>query len=115
MNSPETTVWHPASWQARKALQQPTYSNPQVLESAVSELSRLPPLVVSWEVDALRDRLAAAQRGEQFLLQAGDCAESFSECESDRIAKQLKVILQLSLVLLYGLKRPVIRVGRMAG
>ena len=115
MNSPETTAWHPASWQARKALQQPTYSNPQVLESAVGELSRLPPLVVSWEVDALRDRLAAAQRGEQFLLQAGDCAESFSECESDRIAKQLKVILQLSLVLLHGLKRPVIRVGRMAG
>jgi 3-deoxy-7-phosphoheptulonate synthase len=115
MNSPETTAWHPASWQARKALQQPTYSSPQVLESTVSELARLPPLVVSWEVDALRDRLAAAQRGEQFLLQAGDCAESFSECESDRIAKQLKVILQLSLVLLHGLKRPVIRVGRMAG
>jgi 3-deoxy-7-phosphoheptulonate synthase len=115
MRSPEISSWHPASWQSRKTLQQPTYSNPQTLEAAVGELSRLPPLVVSWEVEALRERLAAAQRGEQFLLQAGDCAESFSECESDRIAKQLKVILQLSLVLLHGLKRPVIRVGRMAG
>jgi 3-deoxy-7-phosphoheptulonate synthase len=115
MQSHETSAWHPASWQRLKALQQPNYSNPKVLAAAVDELSRLPPLVVSWEVDALRERLAAAQRGEQFLLQAGDCAESFAECESDRIAKQLKVILQLSLVLLHGLKRPVIRVGRMAG
>ncbi|MEN9704741.1 MAG: hypothetical protein RLZZ393_620 [Pseudomonadota bacterium] len=109
------TDWHPASWQGFKTLQQPTYPDRQALDAAVTELSRLPPLVVSWEVDALRERLAAAQRGEQFLLQGGDCAESFAECESDRIAKQLKVMLQLSLVLLHGLKRPVIRVGRMAG
>jgi 3-deoxy-7-phosphoheptulonate synthase len=115
MTSPDTLAWHPASWQTRKALQQPHYNDPVALADAVSQLSRLPPLVVSWEVEALRERLAAAQRGEQFLLQAGDCAESFAECESDRIAKQLKVILQLSLVLLHGLKRPVIRVGRMAG
>jgi 3-deoxy-7-phosphoheptulonate synthase len=115
MQSPEITSWHPASWQSRKALQQPQYSDPVALQGAVGALSRLPPLVVSWEVEALRERIAAAQRGEQFLLQAGDCAESFADCESDRIAKQLKVILQLSLVLLHGLKRPVIRVGRMAG
>jgi len=115
MRSPEISSWHPASWQSRKALQQPPYSNAQALETAVGELALLPPLVVSWEVEALRERLAAAQRGEQFLLQAGDCAESFADCESDRIAKQLKVILQVSLVLLHGLKRPVIRVGRMAG
>ncbi len=115
MSSLEISSWHPASWQARKALQQPTYSDSVALESAVGQLARLPPLVVSWEVEALRERIAAAQRGEQFLLQAGDCAESFADCESDRIAKQLKVILQLSLVLLHGLKLPVIRVGRMAG
>ncbi len=71
--------------------------------------------MVSWEVENLRERLAAAQRGEGFLLQGGDCAESFAECESDRIAKQLKVLLQMSLVLLSGMKRPVVRVGRMAG
>jgi 3-deoxy-7-phosphoheptulonate synthase len=70
---------------------------------------------VSWEVENLRERLAAAQRGEGFLLQGGDCAESFGDCESDHIAKQLKVLLQMSLVLLSGMKRPVIRIGRMAG
>jgi 3-deoxy-7-phosphoheptulonate synthase len=81
----------------------------------VAELARLPPIVVSWEIENLRERLAAVQRGEGFLLQGGDCAESFAECESDRIAKQLKVLLQMSLVLLSGMKRPVVRIGRMAG
>jgi 3-deoxy-7-phosphoheptulonate synthase len=115
MRSPNDLTWNPASWQTRKAQQQPHYDDAAALESAVARLSRLPPIVVSWEVDALRERIAAAQRGEQFLLQAGDCAESFVECESDRIAKQLKVILQVSVVLLHGLKQPIIRVGRMAG
>ncbi|MFM7433372.1 MAG: 3-deoxy-7-phosphoheptulonate synthase class II, partial [Gammaproteobacteria bacterium] len=76
---------------------------------------RLPPIVVSWEVDRLREELAAAQRGERFLLQGGDCAESFDDCESDKIAKRLKILLQMSLVLTHGLKKPIIRVGRMAG
>ena len=115
MSSTESKVWNPASWQSRRALQQPRYSSAAALELAVSQLSQLPPLVVSWEIESLRERLAAAQRGEAFLLQGGDCAESFAECESDRIAKQLKVILQVSLVLLHGLKRPIVRVGRMAG
>lgn len=115
MSSPEITTWNPASWQARKAQQQPQYTDPAALQSSVAELTRLPPLVVSWEVEALRERLARAQRGEAFLLQAGDCAESFADCQPERIAKQLKVILQCSLVMLHGLKRPIIRVGRMAG
>jgi 3-deoxy-7-phosphoheptulonate synthase len=115
MRSTDTTSWHPASWQSRKAAQQPHYDDPDALGKVVAELARLPPIVVSWEVENLRERLAAAQRGEAFLLQGGDCAESFVECESDRIAKQLKVLLQMSLVLLSGLKRPVVRVGRMAG
>ena len=88
---------------------------PKALERVVAQLSRLPPIVVSWEVEALRERLAAAQRGEAFLLQGGDCAETFADCESDRIAKKLKILLQMSLVLLHGLKKPIIRVGRMAG
>jgi 3-deoxy-7-phosphoheptulonate synthase len=70
---------------------------------------------VSWEVERLREELAAAQRGERFLLQGGDCAESFEDCESDKIAKRLKILLQMSLVLTHGLKKPIIRVGRMAG
>jgi 3-deoxy-7-phosphoheptulonate synthase len=72
-------------------------------------------VVVSWEVDALRQQLAAAEQGERFLLQGGDCAETFADCESDQIARKLKVLLQMSLVLLHGLKMPVIRVGRFAG
>ena len=115
MRSPDGMTWNPTSWQTRKAQQQPSYPDAAALERAVAALSKLPPIVVSWEIEALRERLAAAQRGEAFLLQGGDCAESFAECESDRIAKQLKVILQVSLVLLHGLKRPIVRVGRMAG
>jgi 3-deoxy-7-phosphoheptulonate synthase len=115
MRSPETSTWHPAGWQSRPAQQQPHYGDPAALEAAIAQLSRLPPIVVSWEVEALRERLAAAQRGEAFLLQGGDCAETFAECASDKIAKQLKVLLQMSLVLLHGLKKPVIRLGRLAG
>ena len=115
MRSPESISWHPASWQGRPAQQQPTYEDPTALAQVVAELSRLPPVVVSWEIEALRERLAAAQRGEAFLLQGGDCAETFADCESDSIAKKLKILLQMSLVLLHGLKKPVIRVGRMAG
>src|SRR6185437_9484766 len=115
MRSPETTSWHCASWQARPAQQQPVYDHPAALQRVVADLSRLPPIVVSWEVDALRERLAAAQRGQAFLLQGGDCAETFAECESDQIAKKLKILLQMSIVLLHGLKKPIVRVGRMAG
>ena len=115
MRSPETTSWHSASWQSKAAQQQPVYGDPQGLERIVAQISRLPPIVVSWEIEALRARLAAAQRGEAFLLQGGDCAETFADCESDIIAKKLKILLQMSLVLLHGLKKPIIRVGRMAG
>src|SRR6202451_990868 len=115
MRTPDITSWHSATWQGKVAQQQPTYSDPKALESAVAHLSRLPPLVVSWEVDALRERLAEAQRGKAFLLQGGDCAETFADCESDTIAKKLKILLQMSLVLLHGLKKPLIRLGRMAG
>src|SRR5476649_2523184 len=110
--SPVMQNWHPASWQNRPATQQPHYADPLALERAVAELARLPPLVVSWEIEALRSKLAEAQRGEHFLLQGGDCAESFEDCESDNIARRLKILLQMSLVLLQGLKKPIVRVGR---
>src|ERR1700742_5028599 len=115
MRTPDITSWHSATWQSKVAQQQPTYADPKALEGAVAHLSRLPPIVVSWEIDALRERLAAAQRGQAFLLQGGDCAETFADCESDTIAKKLKILFQMSLVLLHGLKKPVIRVGRIAG
>jgi len=111
----ETSDWTPVSWQRRPALQQPHYADETKLARVIEELSRLPPVVVSWEVDQLKSELAAAQRGERFLLQGGDCAEGFSDCESAVIARKLKILLQMSLVLLHGLKKPIIRVGRMAG
>jgi 3-deoxy-7-phosphoheptulonate synthase len=107
--------WHPATWHTREAAQQPTYRAAEQLEAAIGQLSQLPPLVTTWEIEGLKEQLAAAQRGEAFLLQGGDCAETFDECTSDNIVQKLKILLQMSLVLLVGLKKPVIRVGRMAG
>ena len=111
----ESGDWTPESWQRLPALQQPVYRDRDRLARVLGELSRLPPIVVSWEVDQLKDELAAAQRGERFLLQGGDCAEGFADCDSDTIARKLKILLQMSVVLLHGLKKPVIRVGRIAG
>jgi 3-deoxy-7-phosphoheptulonate synthase len=113
--SPGLVEWHPASWHGKPAQQQPTYPDKQALDSVVGDLARLPPLVVSWEIEALKEEIAAAQRGERFVLQGGDCAENLSECESDQIAKKLKILLQMSLVLVHGLKKPVVRIGRIAG
>jgi len=107
--------WHPASWQNRKAAQQPTYPDSDALDRAVADLSRLPPIVTSWEVDALSALIAKAQRGEAFVLQGGDCAETFADCTSESIVAKLKILLQMSLVMVHGLKKPVIRIGRMAG
>jgi 3-deoxy-7-phosphoheptulonate synthase len=112
---PDPVNWHPSSWHNHKAQQQPTYRNLIELDQAVAELARLPPIVVSWEIEALKQEIASAQRGERFVLQGGDCAEVFSECDSDLIAKKLKILLQMSLVLVHGLKKPIVRIGRMAG
>jgi len=107
--------WTPTSWQAREALQQPEYPDQAELNAALEELSRLPPLVTSWEIESLRDQLAEATEGKRFLLQGGDCAERFADCESGPITDQLKILLKMSLVLVHGMKKRVIRVGRFAG
>jgi 3-deoxy-7-phosphoheptulonate synthase len=107
--------WNPAGWQALSAQQQPNYPDQVALEKAIGDLSKLPPLVTSWEIEALKDQIAKAQRGEAFVLQGGDCAESFDDCTSENIVAKLKILLQMSVVMLYGLKKPVVRVGRMAG
>jgi 3-deoxy-7-phosphoheptulonate synthase len=107
--------WSPSSWRGRPATQQPTYPDAEALASVQRELGLLPPLVTSWEVLALRKQVAEAQEGRRFLLQGGDCAESFSDCESGLISNRLKVLLQMSLVLVHGLRLPVVRVGRFAG
>ncbi|MFO1065688.1 MAG: 3-deoxy-7-phosphoheptulonate synthase class II [Pirellulales bacterium] len=110
-----TQSWSPTSWQSRPANQQPRYEDTAALEEVLSALRVLPPLVTSWEVDALRDNLAQAQAGDAWLLQGGDCAESFEDCQSESIASKLKVLLQMSLVLIYGSRQKIIRLGRIAG
>ena len=111
----DTANWQPASWRNAIALQQPTYPDEAGLRAVQTELSRLPPLVTSAEILALKQQIALAQDGRSFLLQGGDCAESFADCESGQISNRLKVLLQMSLVLVHGLRKPVVRVGRFAG
>ncbi len=107
--------WAPQSWRSKPAAQQPAYPSAEELDRAVDELHRLPPLVTSWEIDALKAQLAGCAAGTRFLLQGGDCAERFADCTSDVITSKLKILLQMSLVLVQGGERPVTRVGRFAG
>ncbi len=108
-------TWSPTSWQQRPADQQPRYDDGSALNTVVEQLSQLPPLVTSWEVEALKQQLAEAANGQRFLLQGGDCAESLVECDSASIASKLKILLQMSLVLVHGTRKRVIRIGRFAG
>jgi 3-deoxy-7-phosphoheptulonate synthase len=107
--------WSASSWRRFDAGQQPAYPDAAALAGVLDELRVLPPLVTSWEILALKKQVAEAQEGKRFLLQGGDCAESFSDCESGLISNRLKVLLQMSLVLVHGLRLPVVRVGRFAG
>jgi 3-deoxy-7-phosphoheptulonate synthase len=97
------------------AAQQPTWPDQADLIRVRAELAKLPPLVFAGEVDILRDRLASAAKGEAFLLQGGDCAETFSDATADRIRNRVKTLLQMAVVLTYGASLPVIKMGRMAG
>ena len=108
-------TWSPTSWKSKAATQQVAYGDPEALARVVDEMGRLPPLVTSWEIEQLRGELARAARGEAFVLQGGDCAESFDDCRSEPIAAKLKILLQMSLVLVHGTRKPVVRIGRIAG
>ncbi len=107
--------WNPSSWTRAPARQQPRYPDGDALQSALTQLAELPPLVTSWEVESLKEQLGEAADGRRFLLQGGACAESFDHCRPGVIANKLKILLQMSLVLVYGLRRRIIRVGRFAG
>jgi len=107
--------WHPGSWRARPIVQQPGYDDPVLLEECVEILRGKPPLVARGEVDRLRSILAEAVRGKRFVLHGGDCAERFSDCTSAALTAKLQVLLQMSLVLTYATRKPVIRIGRLAG
>ena len=102
-------------WRALGAVQQPRWPDPDQLARVTTKLAGLPPLVFAGEADALRAQLAAAGRGEAFLLQGGDCAETFADATADSIRDKIKTILQMAVVLTYGASMPVIKMGRMAG
>ena len=108
-------TWTPDSWRGRPAAQQPDWPDTHTLEQALKELSTLPPLVFAGEAASLRRSLAGVAHGEAFLLQAGDCAESFADFGADTIRDKLKVILQMAVVLTYAGGVPVVKVGRIAG
>ncbi len=107
--------WAPDSWRSKPIKQQPNYEDEAAVKQALSAVQALPPLVAHGEIDALRRRLAQAAKGEAFLLQGGDCAERFGDCRREPIESKLKILLQMSLVLTWGARIPVIRVGRMGG
>ena len=98
-----------------EALQQPEWPDVAALERATQRLKKVPPLVFAGEADVLRSHLAAAGRGDAFVLQGGDCAEIFSDATADRIRNKIKTILQMAVVLTYGASTPVVKIGRMAG
>ncbi len=108
-------AWTPQSWRAYPCPQQPVYPDRAALERVLAEVGALPPLVTSYEIESLKAQLAEAARGERFILWGGDCAESFADCNSSAIAAKLKILLQMSLVLVHGMRKRVTRIGRFAG
>ena len=109
------TTWTPDSWQSRPAAQQPEWPDAAALDAALKRLSGMPPLVFAGEARILTDRLAQVAAGQAFLLQAGDCAESFDTFSADSIRDKLRVILQMAVVLMYSSGVPIVKVGRIAG
>ncbi|HEX3806622.1 MAG TPA: 3-deoxy-7-phosphoheptulonate synthase class II [Gaiellaceae bacterium] len=109
------STWSPDSWREKRALQQPEWPDGAIADAAIARLKASPPLVFAGEARALRDNLAKAIDRRAFLLQAGDCVESFNEISTMRIREKLKIMLQMSAVLTYGATLPVVKVGRIAG
>jgi len=110
-----TASWTPQTWRNFPASQQPEWPDPGALESVTKTLSGLPPLVFAGEARDLQTSLGQVAKGDAFLLQAGDCAESFDDCNANIIRDKLKIILQMAIVLTYSTGVPVIKVGRIAG
>ena len=107
--------WDKSSWRTKKRHQMPEYKDPEELNKVENSLKSLPPLVFAGEVRNLKKDLAKVESGQAFLLQGGDCAESFEEFSADLIRDTFKVLLKMAVVLTFGGKKPVIKIGRMAG
>ena len=110
-----TKAWSKSDWRNKPRVQMPDYPDTDALNAVEAQLRQYPPLVFAGEARRLREELARASRGEAFLLQGGDCAESFEQFSADGIRDTFKVMLQMAVVLTYGAKVPVVKVGRMAG
>ncbi|MFM8867071.1 MAG: 3-deoxy-7-phosphoheptulonate synthase, partial [Ilumatobacteraceae bacterium] len=110
-----TKNWTPSSWQAFPAVQQPEWPDENDLQHALKQIASFPPLVFAGEARSLQAALAKVATGNAFLLQAGDCAESFEEFTAVNIREKLRVILQMAVMLTYSLGVPVEKVGRIAG
>jgi 3-deoxy-7-phosphoheptulonate synthase len=109
------STWSPSSWRSKPILQQPTYPDTEKLERVLSELKNYPPLVFAGEARSLKEQLARVAKGEAFLLQGGDCAESFSEFHADNIRDTFKALMQMAVVMTYAGGVPVVKVGRLGG
>lgn len=107
--------WSPNSWRAKPIVQQPAYLDQHALKQVETSLSTMPPLVFAGEIRALRSQLADVANGKAFLLQGGDCAESFAEFNANKIRDTFKVLLQMAVVLTFAGSCPVVKIGRMAG
>ena len=109
------SIWSPTSWKDKPILQQPTYPSQDELKRVVKELESYPPLVFAGEARRLKDQLADVANGDAFLLQGGDCAESFSEFHADNIRDTFKALMQMAVVMTYAGGVPVVKVGRLGG
>jgi len=114
-NNHQNTNWTPTSWKSTNFTPPYKYQDPAALKAATTRLAQLPPLVTSGEIEKLKAQIAQAQSGNRFILQGGDCAETLDECRPEYIANKLKILLQMSLVMIHGLSLPVTRIGRFAG
>ena len=108
-------MWSKSDWRKKPRVQMPDYKSIEILKDVESQLEKYPPLVFAGEARKLKHQLGKVANGEGFLLQGGDCAESFAEFNADNIRDTFRVMLQMAVVLTYGAKCPVVRVGRMAG
>lgn len=107
--------WSPSSWRNLPIKQQPSYQDKDELTKVEKELSNLPPLVTIDEIDKLKNELSQVSKGQAFLLQGGDCAESFAEFSHDNLKSFFRTIMQMTIALMYGSNKPVVKVGRVAG
>ena len=108
-------AWTPKSWHNLIAEQQPDWGNTETYNKVIQEITKYPPLVFAGEVRALKQYLAEAAKGKGFLIQGGDCAETFDKFQADTIKDKLNILLQMSVVLTYGASCNVVKVGRIAG